>query len=143
MRNKEGKPTASPVERFGIGELSCRTGVNTETVRYYERIGLVPAPPRTEGGHRVYDERHRKRLAFVRRSRELGFSLEEIRLLLELVDGGDYTCAEVKATTLAHADHIRRKIADLRRMERVLKDMAAQCDGGNVPACPIVDALSS
>ncbi|MBI1986015.1 MAG: helix-turn-helix domain-containing protein [Rhodospirillales bacterium] len=140
MRRRHIPP---PAERFGIGALSKRTGVNIETIRYYERIGMVPKPPRSEGGHRVYDQNHLKRLAFVRRTRELGFSLEEIRALLELVDGGDYTCAEVKAMTLAHADVIRQKIADLRRMERVLKGMAAQCDGGDVPECPIVDALSS
>jgi len=133
----------APATRFGIGALSERTGVNVETVRYYERIGMLPKPPRTEGGHRVYDDRHVKRLAFIRRCRELGFSLDDIRLLLKLVDGGDYTCAEVKAMTLDHAKTIRRKIADLRRMERVLKEMAAQCDGGDVPECPIVDALSS
>ena len=84
-----------------------------------------------------------KRLAFIRRSRELGFSLDEIRALLRLVDGGDYSCGEVQEMTLAHIADIRRKIADLRRMERVLKDMAAKCDGGDVPECPIVDALSA
>jgi MerR family mercuric resistance operon transcriptional regulator len=134
---------APAAQRFGIGALSERTGVNIETIRYYERIGMLPAPPRSEGGHRVYGSEHLKRLAFVRRCRELGFSLDDIRLLLNLVDGGDYTCAEVKAMTLAHADAIRRKIADLRRMERVLKDMAARCDDGNVPECAIVEALSS
>ena len=80
---------------YSIGQLAERTSVNLETIRYYERIGLMPAPPRTEGGHRVYDRNHLKRLGLIRRSRELGFSIEEIRALLRLVDGGDYTCAEV------------------------------------------------
>jgi len=128
---------------YGIGTLSTRTGVNIETIRYYERIGLMPAPPRTEGGQRVYDAGHLKRLAFIRRSRELGFSLDDIRALLRLVDGGDYTCGEVHQMTLAHISDIRRKIADLRRMERVLKEMAAKCEGGDVPDCPILEALSA
>ncbi len=129
--------------RLTIGALSKRTGVNIETVRYYERIGIMPAPPRTEGGQRVYDDSHLKRLAFIRRSRQLGFSLDEVRSLLKLVDGGDYTCGEVRDMTVAHIEDIRRKISDLRRMERVLKDMAAQCNGGDVPECPILDALSA
>ena len=80
-------------------------------------------------------------LVFVRRSRESGFSLEDVRGLLGLVDGGDYTCAEVKTLTLKHADEVKRKITDLRKMERVLKDMASQCEGGEIPECPMIDAL--
>ena len=129
--------------RYGIGALSKRTNVNIETIRYYERIGIVPKPPRTGGGQRVYDGDHLKRLTFVRRSRELGFSLDEIRALLKLADGGGYTCGEASHMTLAHVADIRRKIADLRRMERVLKDMAVKCAGGTVPMCPILEALSS
>ncbi len=139
----QGTGKSQTTERFSIGALSKRTGVIIETIRYYERIGILPKPPRTEGGHRVYDQHHLKRLTFIRRSRELGFSLEDVRALLNLVDGGDYTCAEVKSITLDHANTIRRKVADLRRMERVLKDMASQCDGGDVPECPIVETLSS
>ncbi len=129
---------ASPLT---IGALSKHTGCNIETVRYYERIGIMPAPARTEGGHRLYSSDHLKRLFFIRRSRELGFSLEEIRGLLRLVDGGDYTCGEVRDLTLQHADEVRRKIADLKRMERVLKGIASQCEGGQIPECPVVDAL--
>lgn len=128
---------------LGIGALSEQTGVNIETIRYYERIGIMPEPPRSTGGQRIYGAPHLKRLVFVRRSRELGFSLDEIRELLRLVDGGDYTCGEVQEMTLTHIADIRRKIAYLRRMERVLKDMAAKCDGGDVPECPILDALSA
>ena len=130
-------------KRYGIGALSKRTGVNIETIRYYERIGIMPSPPHTQGGQRVYDDGHLRRLAFVRRSRELGFSLDDIRALLKLVDGGDYTCGEVRDMTVAQIADVRRKIADLRRMERVLKDMAAKCEGGDVPDCPIVEALSA
>ncbi len=128
-------------EQLTIGRLAERSGVHLETVRYYERIGLMPEPRRTEGGHRVYGHEHLKRLGFIRRSRELGYSLQEIRSLLGLVDGGDYTCAEVRDMTLQHAAEVRRKIADLRRLERSLKEMAAQCSGDTVPKCPIIDVL--
>lgn len=124
-----------------IGMLSERTGCNIETIRYYERIELLPPPPRSQGGYRLYGAEHLKRLTFIRRSRELGFTLEEVRGLLRLVDGGDYSCAEVKAFTLDHVDQVRRKIVDLRKLEKVLKDMASQCDGGEVPECPVIDAL--
>ncbi len=127
--------------RATIGTLSKLTGCNIETIRYYERVGLLPDPPRTEGGHRLYGEPHVRRLAFIRRSRELGFSIEEVRELLELVDGKRYTCDEVHALTLDHLDDVKKKVADLRKMERVLKNMAAQCSGGKVPECPIIDAL--
>ena len=128
-------------ERYSIGRLGARAGVNLETVRYYERIGLMARPPRTEGGHRVYDGTHLKRLGFIRRSRELGFSLAEVRALLGLVDGGNYTCAEVRTLTLAHLGEVRRRIADLRRLERSLDGMAERCTGEEVPECPIIDAL--
>ncbi len=124
-----------------IGDLSRRTGVKVETIRYYERIGVLPRPHRTGGGHRSYDEAELKRLGFVRRARELGFALQDVRALLALVDGGDYSCAEVRDMTLHHLGAVRRRIADLRRMERVLRAMAAECVGGQVPDCPIVDAL--
>lgn len=124
------------------GALAKRAGCNIETVRFYERIGLMPEPPRTEGGHRIYGQDHLKRLTFICRSRELGFSVDAVRSLLNLVDGGGDACAEVQALTLDHARDIRRRIADLRRMERVLMDMARRCDTGEVPECPIVEALS-
>jgi MerR family mercuric resistance operon transcriptional regulator len=124
-----------------IGEMSRKTGVNIETIRYYERIGVMPKPVRTEGGHRAYDADQLKRLAFIKRSRELGFSLGEIRALLDLVETGAYTCFEVHEMTTKHLAAVRKKVADLRRLERVLKDMAAQCSQGDVPECPIIDAL--
>ena len=136
-----GGTTASAASPLTIGALSKRTGCNIETIRYYEHIGILPAPPRTKGGHRLYGRDHFKRLFFIRRSRELGFRLEEVRGLLSLVDGGHYTCAEVKTLTLKHADEVKRKITDLRKMERVLKDMASRCEGGEIPACPVIDAL--
>jgi MerR family transcriptional regulator, mercuric resistance operon regulatory protein len=125
---------------FSIGELSRQTGVNIETIRYYEKIGLLPPPLRTEGGHRLYPDRHLKRLTFIRRGRELGFTLDKICNLLGLVEGG-YTCAEVQQPARAHLASIRCKIADLRRMERTLTETVARCQGGDVPECPIMDAL--
>lgn len=124
-----------------IGVLSKRTGCDIETIRYYERIGVMPKPPRTEGGHRVFSEDHLKRLTFIRRSRKLGFTLVQVRDLLGLVDGNDYTCDEVKAITVKHADVMRQKIADLKKLKRVLDDMVSQCDRGDIPDCPVIDAL--
>ena len=128
-------------QHFQIGALSARSGVNIETIRYYERVGLIPAPPRTEGRQRVYDISHLKRPTFIRRSRELGFSLDQIRDLLGLVRGHDLTCAEVKTLTETHVADIRRKVKDLRKLERVLNDLAARCHGREVPDCPILEAL--
>ena len=124
---------------ISIGKLSKRTKVNIETIRYYERSGVLAPPPRTRGGHRAYGEDHLKRLNFVRRSRELGFSLDEIRQMLRLVDGHDVTCEQVREMTLEH--DVQTKIADFKRMERSLKATAAQCTGERVPDCPIIDAL--
>lgn len=123
------------------GELAHRSGCNVETVRFYEKQGLLPPPPRTAGGHRQYAQHHLKRLTFIRRSRELGFTLDQIRDLLALVDGSEWTCAEVRAMTLEHVADIRRKVADLQKLAGILDEMAAQCSGGAVPQCPIVDAL--
>ena len=129
------------VHELSIGALSKQSGVNIETIRYYERIGVMPAPARSAAGYRIYGSDHVKRLSFVRRGRELGFSLDELRGLLRLVDGHAYTCAEVRTMTLEHVAEIRRKIADLRRLQRVMADMAARCTGKRVPECPIIDAM--
>lgn len=131
----------SQMQNLTRGEISKRTGCHIETVRYYERIGLLPPPPRSEGGHRIYNRDHLKRLNFICRSRELGFTLKQVRGLLQLVDGGSYTCAEVREFTLDHVAEVKRKVADLRKLERVLKEMAAQCEGVTVPDCPIIDTL--
>ena len=126
---------------LSIGKLSKQSGVNIETIRYYEKIGVMPAPGRSAGGFRIYGPDHLKRLSFVRRGRQLGFSLDEIRNLLRLVDGHGHTCAEVHALMLSHLAEIRRKVRDLRRLERAMAEMAARCSGESVPECPIVDAL--
>jgi MerR family transcriptional regulator, mercuric resistance operon regulatory protein len=143
MPRQFSSPAAGRRETAALtrGALAARTGCNIETVRYYERIGLLPAPPRSAGGHRLYGPDLVKRLTFVRKSRDLGFTIAEIRDLLNLVDGGAYTCAQVEQMARNHARQIRHKIADLRRLERVFEMMAAQCSGGDVPVCPIIDAL--
>jgi MerR family mercuric resistance operon transcriptional regulator len=129
------------MNHLSIGDLSKRTGCNIETVRYYERVGLMPKPPRSAGGHRLYRADDLKRLSFIRRSRKLGFTLDEIRALLGMVDGGAVTCAEVKSLTMNHLGTVQRKIKDLRKMESALREMAATCDGGDIPDCPIIHTL--
>ncbi len=124
-------------------ELAKATGCNLETIRYYEQIGIMPDPPRTARGFRVYGEEHVRRLRFVMRMRELGFSLNEVRGLLTLVDGGTQTCAEVHERTLAHLSDVRARITDLKRIESVLEETAAKCSGEDVPECPVLDALSA
>jgi len=128
-------------DEFSIGILSERSGVNVETIRYYEKIGVMPIPARSAAGYRVYDLDHLRRLHFVRRGRKLGFSLDELRGLLHLVDGDAYTCGEVHELAIRHLADIRQKIKDLRRLEKVMSEMAAQCTRNKVPDCPIVDAL--
>jgi MerR family mercuric resistance operon transcriptional regulator len=122
-------------------ELARRTGSNIETVRYYEKVGLLPEPPRTAAGYRSYDIADERRLRFVLRARELGFSLEEIRGLLRLVDERDQPCAEARDVAAVHLADIRAKIADLKRMERVLKDVVTQCGDGTLPECPLIETL--
>ena len=134
-------PHVTASQALPIGEMSRRTGVNIETIRYYERIGVMPKPLRTEGGHRAYDADQLKRLAFIKRCRELGFSLGEIRALLDIVETGTNTCAEVHQMTMEHLANVRKKIRDLRGMEHALKEMAAECGRGDIPECPIVDKL--
>ena len=124
-----------------IGSLSKKTGVNIETIRYYEKIGIMPKPQRSDGGNRLYDEGQFKRLNFIRRSRELGFSLDEIREMLRLVDEKDFTCAEIAAISQHHLDDIKLKIKDLRKIERHMKDMLSQCSRERTPDCAILDIL--
>ncbi len=124
------------------GQLAGRTGCHLETIRYYEQTRLMPNPPRSASGHRQYTEAHQRRLRFILRSRELGFTIDETRKLLSLVDRRRVTCGQVRAAALTHLDDVRQKIADLRRMERALAETASRCRGGAVPDCPIIDALS-
>ena len=127
-----------------IGELSRRTGCNIETIRYYERISLLPAPARSAGHYRVYDTADVRRLGFIRRARELGFTLDEVRALLALsANDRQDTCAQVRELAAGHLAEVRAKIADLRAMERVLADAVRRCTAGELPGCPIIEALSA
>jgi MerR family transcriptional regulator, mercuric resistance operon regulatory protein len=124
-----------------IGELSRRTGVNIETIRYYEKIKMLPIPPRTAGGRRLYGEVETRILAFIRRARELGFTPVEVRALLDLGGPEKATCAEVRTVAARHLQDIRAKIADLRKLERLLAQTIAKCSGRKVPECPVIDIL--
>ena len=128
---------------YAIGTMSRETGVNIETIRYYERIDIMPKPDRTEGGNRQYNHDQLKRLFFIKRCRELGFSIEEIRALLQMVDRADFTCGEVHTMTVDHLATVKKKVADLKRLEKALRSMAAECSKGDVPDCPIIDTLFS
>ena len=127
--------------RIAIGALSKHTGTNIETIRYYERVALLPAPTRSSGGYRLYGNDHLKRLNFIRRARALGFSIGEVRTLLRLADKRKRPCAEVRIVAEAHLKDVRAKIADLRRMERVLKATVARCAEGRRSDCAVIEAL--
>ena len=126
-----------------IGELSRRTGCNIETIRYYERIALLPAPARSAGRYRVYRNGEVRRLTFIRRARELGFALDAVRALLALSDDEGAPCAEVRQVAANHLAEVRAKISDLQAMERALADAVDRCAAGELPGCPIIDALSA
>jgi MerR family mercuric resistance operon transcriptional regulator len=135
--------TVSRAQALPIGQLSLLSGVNIETIRYYERIKMVPAPPRTASGRRVYDSTHLRMLAFIRRSRELGFSLDEIRALIRLGGPEKATCREVRDIAVRHLEDIRAKISDLRKLERLLATTVTRCSGRTVPDCPVLDILDT
>jgi MerR family mercuric resistance operon transcriptional regulator len=130
-----------PVSTLTRGQLSKATGCNIETIRYYENSGLLPDPPRSTAGYRVYSKVHTARLRFILRARELGFNMADIRGILGLDDGAAPSCADVKERTERHLLDVRAKITDLRRIEKVLASTAAKCTGDKVPDCAILDAL--
>jgi len=133
--------TASRAEILPIGVLSKRSGVNIETIRYYERVKMLAPPPRTASGRRVYDSRDIRMLIFIRRARELGFSLDEIRALLRLGAPGQASCREVREIAAHHLEDIREKLHDLQKLERLLAKTVAQCSGKTAPNCPVLDIL--
>ncbi len=134
-------PEFTRARAYLIGAMSQETGVNIETIRYYEKIGLMPKPDRTAGGNRQYSHDHLKRLSFIRKSRNLGFSIAEIRSLLGMVDQQDVSCGDVHRMTVRHLGAVRDKIAALQQLEDALEGMAAKCARGDVPDCPIIDTL--
>ena len=133
--------TSSGAENLSIGELSKHSGVNIETIRYYERIKMLPPPPRTASGRRIYGPAEKRSLAFIRRSRDLGFTLEEIRALMALGGTGRAPCAEVHKIASAHLANVRNKLSDLIKLEAILAKTVAQCSDDGTPACPVLDIL--
>jgi MerR family mercuric resistance operon transcriptional regulator len=125
-----------------IGEFSRLTGCAIETIRFYEKIGVLPQA-RRQGRYRHYAADDTGRVVFVRRARELGFTLDEVRALLGLAALGGEGCAEVRALAAAHLTDVRARIADLRGMERILAKAVQQCDAGQQATCPLIDVLST
>ncbi|BAM88662.1 mercuric resistance operon regulatory protein [Bradyrhizobium oligotrophicum S58] len=130
------------MSRLTIGDLAKRTGTKVETVRYYERIGLLPIPPRTEGNYRAYDNDQLGRLSFIRRARDLGFSIDQVRDLLDLADQRDRSCEAVDVIAGQHLAEIERKIADLVALRDELADVIGRCKHGTVADCRIIEALA-
>jgi DNA-binding transcriptional MerR regulator len=127
---------------LSIGDLATRTGTKVETIRYYEKAGLLPAPARTGGNHRAYTQMHADRLAFIRHSRELGFSLDRVRALLALSDDAERPCAEVDAIAREHLGAVRDRIAKLQTLEAELSRMIEQCGQGCVGDCRVIEVLA-
>ena len=125
-----------------IGELGRATATKVETIRYYEQTGLLPAPERTSGNYRSYGEVHLVRLSFVRRARDLGFSIDQVRALLDLSDDRARDCSSVDRIATEHLREVDRKIADLSALRRELSALIASCDGGTVAECRILEALA-
>lgn len=125
-----------------IGELGRQTDTKPETIRYYEQVGLLPSPARAANNYRTYDAVHLNRLSFIRRSRDLGFSIGRIRALLALADRRDQSCEAIDGVAKEHRSEIDRRIADLRALRRELDDMIDRCHCGTVSECKIIEALS-
>lgn len=128
--------------RLTIGDLARATGTKVVTVRYYEQAGLLPTPPRTAGNYRAYDADHLNRLRFIRRCRDLGFTLDQVRDLLRLAAQEDRDCAQVDRIALEHLAAVERKVADLQRLANELRRLSTQCQGGSIAECRIIEALS-
>ncbi len=127
---------------ISIGELSGATGVKVPTIRYYEEIGLLPLPLRTSGNQRRYNSGHMQRLSFIRHARELGFSVDSIRRLLQLSDEPDAPCAEVDQLACDRLAEVEHRIQKLNALKKELKRMIAECAGGSVSQCRIIEVLA-
>ena len=128
---------------MNIGELARAAGTKIETIRYYERIGLLPAPPRTTGNYRTYSAADVRRLSFTRRARNLGFSIEQVRALLDLADQKQQSCEAVDTIAREHLVEVNRKLADLSALRQELNSMIKQCSHGTIAECRIIEALAS
>ena len=127
---------------FSIGELAKATDTKVVTIRFYEKIGLLPVPPRTAANYRAYGAEHRQRLHFIRRCRGLGFTLDQVRELLSLAHEKDRSCADVDRVAVEHLAAVEQKIADLRRLAGELRRISSCCQGGRIADCRIIEALS-
>ena len=125
-----------------IGEMASATATNIETVRYYEKIGLLPLPARDAANYRSYGPEHLARLSFIRRARDLGFTLDQVRELLGLADHRDRSCAAVDAIATTHLTEIDRKIADLQALRGELGRLLGDCRQGTVAECLIIETLA-
>lgn len=123
-----------------IGNVSKSTGVNIETIRYYERIGVIPAPQRSAAGRRLFSSTDIGLLRFVKRCRDLGFSIADIRSLLQVADKSDTCCTDVQALSHQHLAKVRRKITDLKNLEKALAELSSHCSAGNTD-CPMLEGL--
>ena len=128
---------------MNIGEVSSRSGVSQRMIRHYEKVGLVPRAARRASGYRDYGDDDVHRLRFVRRARDLGFGIEEIRRLLALWEDRERSSAEVKALALTRAGELRRKVQEMASMRRALEALARSCSGNERPDCPILDDLAA
>ena len=124
-----------------IGQLGKATGTVVETIRYYERIGLLPKVARTAGNYRSYGSSEVAKLSFIRRARSLGFGLDQVRALLELADDRGRSCGEVDALARRNLDDVEAKISDLLALRNELSNLIAQCGRGTVDNCRIIEAL--
>ena len=131
------------IQRHSIGVLAKATNTKVVTIRYYERIGLLPVPSRTQGNYRVYSPEDVRRLRFIRRCRDLGFRIEQLRDLLRLSSQEDHECAEVDRITAEHLGEIEEKISDLTRLAGELRRLSERCQGtGTIADCRIIETLS-
>lgn len=128
---------------MSIGDLSKATGVKVVTIRYYEQVGLMPVPPRTEGNYRAYNVGDTRRLQFIRRLRDLGFTIEEVRDLLQLSSEKNQPCDEVDRITREHLATVEMKLRDLEKLASELLRLSRRCrGGGRIADCRIIEALS-
>ena len=124
-----------------IGKLAKICVCPVETIRYYEKIGLLPAPKRSANGYRYYDDQHRKWLQFILRSRALGFTQHEVRRLSDIAQQVQPVCADVHGLLAEHVEGVRDKLQDLRRLERALLRLKEKCQDGTLNDCPVIDEL--
>jgi MerR family transcriptional regulator, copper efflux regulator len=127
---------------MNIGTLAKATGIEAKTIRYYESVGLLAAPRRSESNYRIYDERDAATLRFIRRARHLGFSVKEVGDLVALWRDRQRASADVRALAAAHLDEVERKLAELETMRATLGHLIESCHGNRRPDCPIIDDLA-